>query len=233
MLIIATGDSQWISSGVPLFLILHIGISYLFETWKATRQEQIGKHARNEYTEIREPRKWVVLLVCLGALKAGAVWLVHSLRENTYAMISNSDPESDLATRGFLIDFFLVPLAVVVVDHLADIKVARTDDFDSSWVNHIQSALQTYLFVRPIAALAGHDINPKAGRESIGLCFLAIAIWVSLPVVPRRSFSLVLGYVSQLTLVAGFAKGFALIVGYSYMFFICVTRPRLFESHVM
>lgn len=186
MLTIATGDGQWISYGALVFPILHIGIGYYFGTWRDAAQERTAKGNRNGNDNNLDAREWIVLLICVGALKAGAVLLVRGLQEDAHALALVPGSIGDPMVNGVLIDFFVIPLAVTAVDHLADIKTAHAGDIVWSWTNLIQSALQTYFFVRPLAALAGHDIDPNDGRVGMGICFSAIATWVSLPGVPSR-----------------------------------------------
>jgi Ca2+/H+ antiporter len=183
------GDNQWISQGVPLFLILHAGFSYYFGTWRAARHKrrvEDGRVSMQKSNSIAATREWVALLVCLGTLKAGAVLLVGGLLDQAHALALHSETRNNLLADGAFIDFTVLPLATAALDHLTDLKIAHEGDVISSWANLIQSTLQTYFFVRPLATLAGHDIDPKDGRVGIGLCFLAIASWLSLPVVPRR-----------------------------------------------
>ncbi|KAK7177963.1 hypothetical protein PSPO01_15985, partial [Paraphaeosphaeria sporulosa] len=153
------------------------------------------------------------LLICLGTLKAGAVLLVGGLLDQAHALALHSEASNILLADGAFIDFTVLPLATAALDHLTDLKIAHEGDNISSWANLIQSTLQTYFFVRPLAALAGHDIDPKDGRVGIGLCFLAIASWLSLPVVPRS------------------IKGSVLLLAYSYLSFAyCSHSERLFGN---
>ncbi|OAL42521.1 hypothetical protein IQ07DRAFT_637652 [Pyrenochaeta sp. DS3sAY3a] len=181
---------QWISQGVPLFLILHVGFSYYFGTWKAATHERRAEDdcvSEQKNNNIIQNREWLLLLVCLGALKIGAVFLVHSLLDHAHTLAVVSTPDNTLLANGAFVEFVALPLAAATMDHLTDIKAARNGDICWSWTNLIQSTLQTYFFVRPLAALAGHDLDPRDGRMGFGLCLLVIAIWLSLPGIPRCS----------------------------------------------
>ncbi|KAF9730134.1 hypothetical protein PMIN01_12067 [Paraphaeosphaeria minitans] len=198
-------DKQWISQGVPLFLVLHAGFSYYFGTWGAARHKRRvegGRVSVQKYNSIAAPREWVALLICLGTLKAGAVLLVGGLLDQAHALVLHSEPSIPFLADGTFVDFTVLPLATAALDHLTDLRIAYEGDDSSSWANLIQSTLQTYFFVRPLAALAGHDIDPRDGRVSIGLCFMAIASWLWLPVVPRS------------------IKGLVLLLTYSYLSFV-------------
>ncbi|KAF9730291.1 hypothetical protein PMIN01_12224 [Paraphaeosphaeria minitans] len=174
--------------GVPLFLVLHAGFSYYFGTWRAARRKRSVEGGRvlvHKSNSIAATREWVALLICLGTLKAGAVLLVGGLLDHAQAFALHPEASNTLLADAALIDFTVLPLATAALDHLADLKMAHEGDNVSSWANLIQSTLQTYYFVRPLAALAGHDVDPKDVRMCIGLCFMAIASGLSLPVVPR------------------------------------------------
>jgi hypothetical protein len=191
LLTIIVGDHQWISRGVPLFLILHLGFSYYFGTWKAARYEQrVEEHIslRNQSRPV-ENVEWVLLAVCLVALKAVAIYLVHRLLRHAHALAAPAptpNPNSNVPGTISIVDFVILPLAVAAIDHLADVKTARNGDIGWAWANLIQSTLQTYFFTRPLAALAGHNIDPTDGRMGIGLCLLAVAVWLAVPGLPRE-----------------------------------------------
>ncbi|KAF9728524.1 hypothetical protein PMIN01_13352 [Paraphaeosphaeria minitans] len=211
-------DNQWFSQGVPLFLVLHAGFSYYFGTWRAARHKRRvegGRVSMQKSNSIAATREWVALLICLGTLKAGAVLFVGGLLDQAHALALHSEASNILLADGAFIDFTVLPLATAALDHLTDLKIAHKGDNISSWANLIQSTLQTYFFVRPLAALAGHDIDPKDGRVGIGLCFLAIASWLSLPVVPRS------------------IKGSVLLLAYSYLSFVYVSRTGPFGIHLL
>jgi Ca2+/H+ antiporter len=189
VLTITIGDSQWISRGVPLFIMMYVGISYYFELHGGGRQSSIVLDEEEEDGTDLAVQEWVVLLLCVGALKAGAFVLARDLLECAHAMTAISDSRSTFLTSSAFVDFIVLPLAAAAVDHLPDIATARTEDVDRPWTNLIQSALQTYFFTRPLAALAGHDIDPQDGRIGIGFCVLAIAVWLLIPGIPRKSIS--------------------------------------------
>jgi Ca2+/H+ antiporter len=190
-LTITIGNSQWISRGVPLFIMLYVGISYYFELHGGGRQRPLVLNEEEEEEDGTgvAVREWAVLLFCVGALKAGAFVLARDLLECAHAMIAISDSPSTSLTSSVFVDFIVLPLAAAAVDHLPDIAPARTEDVDQPWTHLIQSALQTYFFTRPLAALAGHDINPQDGRMGIGFCVLAIAGLLLIPGIPRKSIS--------------------------------------------
>lgn len=140
----------------------------------------------NKLVENREWLVALVLLVLLGALKTKAALLVHSLLDRARALAAVTTPNNSLLANESFVEFAVLPLAAAAVDHLTDIKAARNGDTGWSWANLIQSTLQTYFFTRPLAALTGHDIDPRDGRTGFGLCLLATAMWLSLPGIPRR-----------------------------------------------
>jgi Ca2+/H+ antiporter len=183
------GDSQWISSGAPLFIMLYMGISYYFESHERDGQTSSMADEGVEHRTDLAVREWVVLLLCVGALKAGAFVLARDLLDYAHAMAAILDSESTFLTRSVFADFIVLPLVAAAVDHLPDIATARSQIFDRPWTNLIHSALQTYFFTRPLAALAGHDIDPTNGRMGIVVSVLAIAVWLLIPGVPRKSTS--------------------------------------------
>ncbi|KAH8710262.1 hypothetical protein GQ44DRAFT_776633 [Phaeosphaeriaceae sp. PMI808] len=211
-------NRQWVSQGVPLFLLLHVAFSYYFGTWKAARyklrvEDSPASTQRN--SRLVKNREWVVLLLCLGALKAGAVVLVYNLLGHAHTLSLGSSPRNALIENDSFVGFVLLPLAVAAVDHWVDIKTACKGDIDWSWANLTQSMLQTYFFLRPLTALTGHNINPTQGRMGIGFCLLAVAVWLSVPGIPR------------------FIKGLALLLAYLYISFAYITRLETFARSVL
>ncbi|KAL5370808.1 hypothetical protein DPSP01_014659 [Paraphaeosphaeria sporulosa] len=193
-------DSWWISHGVPLFFVLHFGFSYYFGIWRAEKQHPVDKRSTNSKTNrAYESGAWAILTLILGCLKVEVVRIAHRLQH--YARMIDSLPESD----GTVVSLIVVPLAVAVANHSSDIRSTYRRHDSSSWLNLIQSAMQTYFFVRPLAIFAGHEIDPAGARVGIGFCFLAVALWLSLPGVPDR------------------IKGLALISAYSYLTITCLT----------
>ena len=175
---------------MPLFLILHLGFSYYFGTWKAARHGrriEIDDVSRDQ-RRLSENRGWVALLVGLITLKAGAVRLVYGLLDDAHALASPLGPNSNLDGASFFIDFVVFPLAVAATDHSADMKTALNGDFGWAWANLVQSMLQTYFFLRPLAAITSDNIDPRDGRIGTGILLLATAVWVSLPGIPSTFF---------------------------------------------
>jgi Ca2+/H+ antiporter len=187
MLTTNKGHSRWISSGAPLFIMMYMGIKYYFESHEG------GGHSSGTSDEGMEDstdlavQEWVVLLLCVAALKAAAFILARNILDRTHAMAAILDSESSFLTSSVFVDFIVLPLVAAAVDHLPDIATAGTQPCDQPWTNLIQSALQTYFFTRPLATLAGHDIDPKDGRMGIGFGVLSIAVWLWFPGVPRKS----------------------------------------------
>jgi hypothetical protein len=170
--------------------MLHVGFSFYFALWNATRHEGRGNSnfaMRRERDEASNNGEWVVFLVSLAALKVGAVLLVRSILNHARAISLTLGPSGASVASSLVVEFAAIPLAVTAVDHLADINAAYKGGIHGPWASLCQSTLQTYFFVRPLLTLAGHNINPQDGRMGIALCFLGIAVWLSLPSISRRS----------------------------------------------
>lgn len=172
-----------------MFLVLYVGFSYYHGSWRAPRPERRAADrlsVARRSTSTVATREWAALLICVGILKIGAVILFHSLLGHAHELALQSELHNSVFADGTFVEFTLLPLSAAVLDHLTDIKLAHEGDKEASWMNLIQSTLRTYFFVRPLAALAGHEIDPIFGRMGIGLSFLAIASWFSLPAIPRK-----------------------------------------------
>jgi hypothetical protein len=185
MLTAAAGDSPWLSRGVPVLLLLSIGFTCYFWYWHTDKYRTIASKKYNTCND----SEWVVLLVCLVALKVGAARLVHSVWNQMQAIAWSAGQDSTWEASGAVVQFAVLPLAVTAVDHLADISAAYRGDIDWPWASLCQSTLQTFFFIRPLFTLVGHNLDPRSGRIGIALCFLGIALWLSLPALSRR-FSL-------------------------------------------
>ncbi|KAJ5052519.1 hypothetical protein J3E74DRAFT_295609 [Bipolaris maydis] len=171
-LMAAAGDSPWLSRGVPVLLLLSIGFTCYFWYWHAEKYRDIVSKRYNTHSD----SEWLVLLVCLVALKLFAAHLVHRVWKQMESAAWTAEQDT-----GSVVQFAILPLAVTVVDHLADISVSYRGDMYWPWASLCQSSLQTLFFIRPLFMLAGHDIDPQSGRIGIALCFLGIALWLSVP----------------------------------------------------
>lgn len=173
------------ATGVPLFLVLHVGFAYYFMCQQSDSPEKhaVKRESCDSTAHSRNRGEWIVLLVLLVALRVAAVYLVLDLPLRLHALASDS-PSSDTLTY-----FVLTPLAVVLVDHSANVRLACDGNLNESWMNLIQSTLSTYFFFRPLAALAGHDVDPAGGRVGLGTCLLLSAFWLSISSIPRKSYA--------------------------------------------
>jgi Ca2+/H+ antiporter len=178
------GNSPWLSHGVPLLFILSVGLTYYFWFWHAERRRVIVSDKSNAF----HGSEWVLLLVGLVLLKVVAAHLMHSVWKQMQGA-AWTDQDSTWNGSGAVVPFVVLPLAVSVVDHLADISAAYREDMGWSWPSLCQSTLQTFLLIRPLFTLVGHDLDPRSGCIGIALCFLGIALWLSLPAISRK-FSL-------------------------------------------
>lgn len=226
------GESQWISRGVPLFLILHIGFVYFFGCWHNTESKQRSgednRALKQKGSRIAgNGSNWIILLIFLVTLRAVAVLFVHNLLKHLHGLRS-----SPVANNTF-IDFTILPLVVVAVDHSTNIGLALRGDVSGPWTSLAQSTLSTYFFVRPLAALAGHDVDPAGGRMSFGSCLLATAIWLSIPGVPRRFCFTSSSKTRSANVHQDFIKGLVLLFAYSYVAFTCATHPGFLERHIL
>ena len=155
----------------------------------------------------------MVLLVSLVALKIVAAHLVYNLWKQMRDAAWMAD-QPIFASRSF-VQFAILPLAVTTVDHLADVSLAYRGDMYWPWASLCQSTLQTFFFIRPLFTLVGHDLNPQSGRIGIALCFLSIALWLSLPAHSR------------------FLKGSFPFLMYSVVLAVCLMYPDCFEAYVL
>jgi hypothetical protein len=181
----AAGDSPWLCRGVPVLLFLSIGFTCYFWYWHADKYRTITSKKYNTSND----SEWVVLLVCLVALKVGAARLVHSVWNQMQAVAWTAGQDGTWEASGAVVQFAVLPFAATAVDHLADISAAYRGDIDWPWASLCQSTLQTVFFIRPLFTLVGHNLDPRSGCIGIALCFLGIALWLSLPGLSRR-FSL-------------------------------------------
>jgi hypothetical protein len=170
--------------------MLHVGFSFYFSCWNALRHARSGDNdraMRRERDEVSNNGEWVVFLASLAALKVGAVLLMRSILNHAQAISLTLGPSGASVASSLVVEFAAIPLAVTAVDHLADINAPYKGGAHVPWASLCQSTLQTYFFVRPLLTLAGHNIDPQDGRMGIALCFLGVAVWLSLPNIPRRS----------------------------------------------
>jgi hypothetical protein len=226
--IVTIGGSQWISQGVPLFLILHMGFVYYSGRWNDVAGEW-GLERRENSTPEREDRDgiepirdWIVPMSFLIILKVTAPWLVYRLLKQLRSL--HSVP---VASDAF-IEFMILPLVCTVVDHSTDVTISLEGNIATVWMKLIQSTVQTYFFMRPLATLAGHDIDPAGGRVSFSVCLLATAVWFSISRVPCESSILEHHHRTQITNgpSLGFLRGMLLVLGYFCMLYYCWTYPE-------
>lgn len=176
MLAAVAGNSLWLSRGVPVLLVLSICLTcYLWLRHAGrSRAEPSDEHDASRRGE------WAMLLVGLALLKLAAVHLVHSVwkqvQSPTWAVYQDSTGNGS----GTVVEFAVLPLAVSAVDHLAYISATYRMDMEWVWASLFQSTTQTLFLIRPLFALLGHDLDPRSGCISMGLCFFGIALWLSL-----------------------------------------------------
>ncbi|KAI0573475.1 hypothetical protein Alg130_10079 [Pyrenophora tritici-repentis] len=181
----AAGDSQWLFRGVPFLLLLSVVFTCYFWYWHAEKYHATVSKKDKAYKD----SEWVVLLVSLVVLKVGAARLVYSVLDHIQAVAWTADKDIIREVSSTVIHFAILPLAATAVDHIADISAAYRGDIDWPWASLCQSTLQTLFSIRPLFTLVGHDLDPQSGRIGIALCFLGIALWLSLSALSRE-FSL-------------------------------------------
>ncbi|KAI0570354.1 hypothetical protein Alg130_11260 [Pyrenophora tritici-repentis] len=211
-------DSQWLSRGVPFFLLLHIGSSYYFTRWNTAAYYQVAdKNQAPESDEDEAYRDggWVVCLVFLGLLKIGAVLLMYNVSDHIHATVWTLSQGSVWTTGVDIVNFAVLPLAVTAVDHIADISTAYKGDINRSWANLCQSMLQTCFFARPLVTLATYNLDRQDGRMGIILCFLGIAVCLSL------------------STISGQFKGLVLLLAYSMLLSLFIVHPEFFEAYML
>lgn len=179
----AAGDSPWLSRGVPILLLLSVGFTCYFWYWNAEKYRDTVSKRYGTHDDV----EWLVLLVCLVALKLVAAHLVYSVCKNMRGAPWTVDQDNAGEARSSFALFAVLPLVVTAVDHLADVSIAYRGDMYWPWVSLCQSTLQTFFFIRPLFMLVGHDLDPQSGRIGIALCFLGTALWLSLPAHSRKS----------------------------------------------
>ncbi|EOA85881.1 uncharacterized protein SETTUDRAFT_28838 [Exserohilum turcica Et28A] len=206
----AAGDSLWLSRGVPILLLLSISLACYFWYWYAEKYRDI---ASKSYNSRRDP-EWIVLLVCLVALKLAAANLVHSVWKQIRGVALTMDEDIAWESSDAVVQFAILPLATAAVDHLADISAAYRGDIYWSWISICQSTLQTFFLIRPLFVLVGHDLDPRSGRIGIAMCFLGIALWLSLPIQSRL------------------LKGSVLLLMYSGVVALCAAHFDYFNTHI-
>jgi hypothetical protein len=176
------GNSPWLSQGVLVFLLMFVLCSCYFWRWN----EHKYRGTVGDESEAYQHSEWMTLLVCLVALKVGAARLLYTVVTHSHAVALAADQGSGWAMSNTVVYFVFLPLIVVAIDHLADIGTAYRGDMQWSWTSLCQSALATFLFIRPFFALIGYNLDPWSGCMGIALCFLSIAVWLSLSAPPRK-----------------------------------------------
>lgn len=125
--------------GVPVLLFLSIGFTCYFWYWHADKYRTITSKKYNTSND----SEWVVLLVCLVALKVGAARLVHSVWNQTQAVAWTAGQDGTWEASGAVVQFAVLPFAATAVDHIADLSAAYQGDIDWPWASLCQSTLQT------------------------------------------------------------------------------------------
>lgn len=177
-----TGDRPWLSQGVLLFLLVFVLCSCYFWRWNAHNDRDTA----GDRSYVYQDSEWMALLVLLVALKIGAARLLYTIITHWHAEPLAAGQDTNWAISNTVVHFVLLPLIVVAIDHLADIGTAYRGDIQWSWMSLCQSALGTLLFTRPFFALIGYGLDPWSGCMGIALCFLSVAVWLSLSAPSRK-----------------------------------------------
>ncbi|OWY49392.1 hypothetical protein AALT_g11060 [Alternaria alternata] len=171
------GNSLWLSRGVPVLLVLSVCLTCYLWSRHAGR---FRAEASSDEHDVSHQAEWAMLLVGLVLLKLAAVHLVHSVWKHMQSATTAAYQDDAGNGSGKVIEFAVLPLAVSAVDHLAYISVTYRMGMEWVWANLFQSTTQTLFLIRPLFALLGHDLDPRSGCFSMGLCFFGIALWLSL-----------------------------------------------------
>lgn len=176
MLATVAGNSLWLARGVPVLLVLSICFTCYF--WR--RHAGRPRANASDECDASHHSEWAMLLAGLVLLRLLAVHLVHSVWKQMQSATWTVEKDGTWTSIGTVIEFVLLPLAVSAVDHLAYITTTYQKDMEWAWASLFQSTMQTLLLMRPLFTLMGHDLDPRSGCVSIGLCFFGIALWLSL-----------------------------------------------------
>lgn len=175
--------------GVPLFLILHIGFVHYFVSCGNANSEQGRKptdqrHLRSQYHSLgRRQAQSIILIIVLFGLRLLAVHFLLQLVKRLDAVGATFWNDHNLHS-------IILPITIVLVDNTASIGFASEGHVYTSWTSLIQSALWTYFFLRPLAALGGFDVDPAGGRIGLGIMMILGAIWIYTPSISGKLYDL-------------------------------------------
>jgi hypothetical protein len=119
---------------------------------------------------------WALLVIFFVLLKIFAIRTVYSLLGH----LNDSVVSSETLTM-----FTLLPIATVIVDHVAILEQSTT----AAWTSLIPSISLNYFLTRYLAVVAGHKIGPAHGRRILGGCLMVTAVCLSIPRLPRKTFT--------------------------------------------
>jgi Ca2+/H+ antiporter len=187
ILINSTDERSWITMCVPLYLIVHVALTYghlmrgqnpISTTVAIDGDVGVSKLKRSGIAP--DNTEWVVLFAALVVLRAVAAALLFRLLEHLHTLTAIPP------TNTTVVNFVFFPLVVLVIDHSVNAGLAVSGDLNSAWENLVQSTLSTYFFLRPLAALAGQKVDPAGGSVGFGFCLMAIAACLSIPNIPSK-----------------------------------------------
>ena len=175
--------------GVPLFLILHVGFAHYFVSHRNANLEQWQKltdkrHLQSQYHSLgRRQAQPVIRIMMLIGLRLLAVYFLLQL-------VVRLDTVGTVFWNDNILHSVVLPVTTVLVDNTASIGFASEGHVNTSWTSLIQSALSTYFFLRPLAALGGYDVDPAGGRVGLGIMMILEAIWIYTPSISGKLYDL-------------------------------------------
>jgi hypothetical protein len=160
---------------------MHAVVMYYFVLQQEQVLDDIDGSPNQEVSEYSSD--WKMLGLLLVSLRVLAAFMSYRLLQHVRALAVGS------AVENTWLYFTFLPIVVVALDHLATASLASKGSGISSWTCLNQSILTTYFFIRPLAALSGHDLDVTQGRGNLCISLIATALWLLVPGVPSESRS--------------------------------------------
>jgi hypothetical protein len=120
---------------------------------------------------------WALLVVFFVLLKIFAIRTVYSLLGHLDDSVFSSET---------LTMFILLPIATVIVDHVATLEQSTT----AAWTSLIPSISLNYFLTRFLAVVAGHQVGTAHGRRILGGSLMVTATCLSIARLPRKASTL-------------------------------------------
>jgi hypothetical protein len=136
---------------------MHAVVMYYFVLQQEQVLDDIDGSPNQEVSECSSD--WKMLGLLLVSLRVLAAFMSYRLLQHVRALAVGSAATASLASKGSGI---------------------------SSWTCLNQSILTTYFFIRPLAALSGHDLDVTQGRGGLCISLIATALWLLVPGVPSE-----------------------------------------------